>query len=132
MALITPTEREARIAIRDMSSGLAILAANLREAAAAENVLITLGENGMMVYGRGQDGEYITDRLPALNMTPKDVAGAGDSVFTTVSMALCSGADIWLASYLGSIVAALQISKTGNNPININDIMSEINQIDHQ
>lgn len=130
MNLITPTEREARLAIRDASSGLAVLATNLREAAAAENVLITLGANGMMVHGRDRNGEYITDRLPALNTTPKDVAGAGDSVFIAASMALCSGANIWLSSYFACIVAALQISRIGNNPIKINEILSEISQID--
>jgi bifunctional ADP-heptose synthase (sugar kinase/adenylyltransferase) len=43
MTLITPTEREARLAMRDTASGLAILATDLQAAAAAENVLITLG-----------------------------------------------------------------------------------------
>lgn len=131
MALITPTEREARLALRDTASGLAILAANLRETAAAENVLITLGEDGMMIHGRLHADEYMTDRIPALNATPKDVAGAGDSLFATASMALCSGADIWLASYLGGIAAALQVSRIGNEPLETKDILSEINQIKH-
>ena len=60
-----------------------------------------------------------------------DVAGAGDSVFTAASMALFSGADIWLASYFASIVAALQIARVGNRPINRDEILSEIGQIDH-
>jgi rfaE bifunctional protein kinase chain/domain len=131
MTLITPTEREARLALRDNASGLAVLTSDLREAAAAENVLITLGEDGMMVHGRNRDREYVTDRLPALNATPKDVAGAGDSVFTCASMALCSGADIWLASYLGGIAAAIQVSRIGNTPIDVKDIRFEINQIDN-
>ena len=129
MALVTPTEREARMALRDTASGLAILASNLRETAIAENVLITLGEDGMMIHGRMHTGEYMTDRLPALNSSPKDVAGAGDSLFTAASMALCSGADIWLASYLGGIAAALQVSRIGNEPLKTEDILSEINLI---
>jgi rfaE bifunctional protein kinase chain/domain len=131
MALITPTERESRLALRDTASGLAVVAINLREAAAAENVMITLGEDGMMIHGRNRDGEYMTDRLPALNATPKDVAGAGDSVFTSTSMALCAGADVWLASYLGGIAAALQVSRVGNTPLEVKDIRFEINHIDH-
>lgn len=129
MALITPTEREARLAVRDTGSGLTVLSANLREAAQAENVLVTLGEDGMMVHGRDANGEYMTDRLPVLNMTPVDVAGAGDSVFITASMALRAGADIWLCSYLSSIAAAIQISRIGNTPLQTNDILAEINQI---
>lgn len=131
MALLTPTEREARLALRDTVSGLPVLAAKLRDTAIAENVVITLGEAGMMVHGRNRDSEYGTDRIPALNTTPKDVAGAGDSVFTAASMALCSGADIWLASYFASIVAALQIARVGNRPINRDEILSEIGQVDH-
>jgi len=131
MALITPTEREARLALRDTASGLAVVAINLREAAAAENVIVTLGEDGMMIHGRNRDGDYMTDRLPALNATPKDVAGAGDSVFTSTSMALCAGADVWLASYLGGIAAALQVSRVGNTPLEVEDIRFEINQIEH-
>jgi rfaE bifunctional protein kinase chain/domain len=130
MAMITPTEREARLAMRDTASGLAILAADLREAAAAENVLITLGQAGMMVHGRDRSGDYMTDRLPALNSTPKDVAGAGDSVFTAASMALCAKADIWHAAYLGGIAAAIQISRIGNMPVELKEIVFELDQID--
>jgi bifunctional ADP-heptose synthase (sugar kinase/adenylyltransferase) len=107
-----------------------VLAAKLRETASAENVVITLGEGGMMVHGRNSNGDYSTDRIPALNTTPKDVAGAGDSVFTAASMALCSGADIWLASYFASIVAGLQIARVGNRPITKDEILSEIGQTD--
>jgi rfaE bifunctional protein kinase chain/domain len=130
MSLITPTEREARLALRDTASGLAVLAVDLQEASGAENVLITLGESGMMVHGRGRDGEYVTDRLPALNSTPKDVAGAGDSVFAATSMAANCGGDIWLAAYLGTIAAAIQVSRVGNRPIDVGDILHEIGEID--
>ena len=90
------------------------------------------GQAGMMVQGRDGSGDYMTDRLPALNVTPKDVAGAGDSVFTAVSMALCSNADIWHAAYLGAIAAALQISRIGNNPIEVKDILFELDQLDRR
>jgi bifunctional ADP-heptose synthase (sugar kinase/adenylyltransferase) len=130
MALITPTEREARLAMRDTASGLPVLALNLREAARAENVVITLGGDGMMIYGRDSDGEDMTDLVPALNSNPQDVAGAGDSLFTAASMALCAGADIWLASYLGSIAAAVQVSRVGNTPLDVNDLLFALDQID--
>lgn len=131
MSLITPTEREARLALHDMAAGLAVVAVDLRERASAENVLITLGEDGMLVHGRQGGGEYMTDRLPALNITPKDVAGAGDSVFTLTSMALCVGADIWLASFLGAIAAALQVSRIGNMPLEHHELRAEIDRFEH-
>lgn len=129
MTLVTPTEREARLAMQDTASGLAVLAEDLRTKAAAKNVIITLGGDGMLVHGRGEDGNYLTDRLPAFNQAPKDVAGAGDSLFTATSMALCSGADIWRSAYLGGVAAACQVSRVGNSPLRAADIKAEINRV---
>jgi rfaE bifunctional protein kinase chain/domain len=131
MALLTPTEREARLALQDAASGLAVLADGLRTKANAENVVITLGGEGMVIHGPGDNGEPTTDRLPAFNSTPKDVAGAGDSLFTASSMALCSGADIWRSAYLGAIAAACQVSRVGNSPLKTQDLLIEINRSDH-
>ncbi len=127
MALITPTEREARLALRDAGSGLAVLANALCDKSAARNVVITLAAEGMLVHGETPDG-HLTDRLEAFNAAPKDVAGAGDSLFTAASMALCAGADIWRATYLGSIAAACQVGRVGNSPLRPKDILVELNQ----
>ncbi|BDA83934.1 bifunctional protein HldE [Aureimonas sp. SA4125] len=126
MALVTPTEREVRLALHDTASGLAVLANELCRKADAKNVIITLGSEGMLVHGRLDNGEYMTDRLQALNTAPKDVAGAGDSLFTATSMALCSGADIWHGAYLGAVAAACQVSRVGNSPLKASDIIREI------
>lgn len=127
MTLITPTEREARLALRDFESGLAVLSEQLRVSAQARNVVITLGAEGLMVHAPkpGQQ-DPTTDRLPALNIAPKDPAGAGDSLFTCASMALCAGVDIWRASYLGALAAACQVGRVGNLPVTIADIQAEI------
>lgn len=130
MTLVTPTEREARLALQDSDSGLAFLAEKLREKSDAENVLITLGGEGMLIHGTDKDGVSKTDRLPAMNKSPKDVAGAGDSLFTIASLSLCAGADIWRSSYLGAIAAACQVSRVGNSPLNVQDIQFELNQPD--
>jgi rfaE bifunctional protein kinase chain/domain len=132
MTLVTPTEREARLALQDTSSGLAFLAEGLRKKASAENVIITLGGEGMLIHGRGEDGEPLTDRLPAMNKSPKDVAGAGDSLFTASSIALCAGADIWRSAYLGAIAAACQVSRVGNSPLQSKDILIELEQPDFE
>jgi rfaE bifunctional protein kinase chain/domain len=126
MKLVTPTEREARLAMRDTDAGLALLAERLCDTAEAQNVIITLGGEGMLVHGQLEGGGHMTDRLPAMNSAPKDVAGAGDSLFTATSMALCSGADIWRSAYLGAIAAACQVSRVGNSPLKTRDILTEI------
>lgn len=123
--LLTPTEREARLALHDFESGLVVLAEKLLKKASARNVIITLGEAGVLIHaetGVSRD----TDRLPAMNSTPLDTAGAGDSFLTTASMALVAGADIWQASYLGAVAAALQVSRTGNTPLSFAELRGEL------
>lgn len=128
MTLITPTEREARLALQDPRSGLVVIADSLQDVAKAKNVVVTLGAEGVLVHSRQDDVEGIsTDRLPAFNSTPKDVAGGGDSFLTGTAMALACGVDIWRSTYLGSIVAACQVSTIGNRPIQASDVLEECN-----
>lgn len=125
MRLLTPTEHEARLAMRDWNSGLVVLAESLRLSARAENVVITLGSEGILVHAQNAV-EWETDRLPAFNTAPKDPAGAGDSFLTCAAMALCAGLDIWQSVYLGSLTAACQIARVGNTPLTQADIIPEL------
>ncbi len=128
MRLITPTEREARFALQDFDSGLVVLGHQLCGASHAENVVITLGAEGLLVHGK-EDGSYSDDRLPAFNTAPKDVAGAGDSFFTCAALGLRAGVDIWRSAYLGSLAAACQVSRLGNLPLRGMDIAAEIDYV---
>jgi rfaE bifunctional protein kinase chain/domain len=129
MTLVTPTEREARLALHDFDSGLAVVAENLRAKARAENLVITLGGEGLLVRAT-EHGEDRMDQLPAFNRAPKDVAGASDSFFTCASLALAAGIDIWRSAYLGSIASACQTARVGNTPLTSTDIQGEIDAID--
>ena len=53
---------------------------------------------------------------------------AGDSLFMASSMALRAGADIWQASYLGALAAALQVSRVGNLPLTTTELGKEIDE----
>ncbi len=127
MTLLTPTEREARVALNDFISGLAVISDRLTQRARAQNLVITLGAEGVLVNTM-VEGELKYDRLPAFNPSPKDVSGAGDSFFMASSMALRAGADIWQASYLGSLAAALQVSRVGNLPLTTAELVTEIDE----
>jgi rfaE bifunctional protein kinase chain/domain len=126
MTLVTPTEREARLAVQDFDAGLVVLAERLKQRASAGNVVITLGSEGVLIHP--DSGVWPTDRLPALNMAPKDVAGAGDSFLITASMTLVRGGDIWMAAYLGSLAAACQVGRVGNTPLTREELIAEIVQ----
>jgi rfaE bifunctional protein kinase chain/domain len=127
MMLLTPTEHEARLSVRDFSSGLAVLADKLMRVSEAKQVVITLGAEGLLIQAPLDKGlELTTDRLPAFNSAPKDVSGAGDSFLTCASMALACGADIWQSAYLGSIAAACQVSRVGNIPLTAEELKMEL------
>lgn len=127
MDLITPTEREARIATRNHEDGLVVLAESLRQQAKAKNILLKMGEEGVLIHSlNGAESDIVTDQVPALNSHPKDVAGAGDSMLITSAMSLACGANIWEASCLGSIAAAIQVGRVGNTPLQIRELMQEL------
>lgn len=126
--LVTPTEREARLAMMDNDSGLIVLVNNLIEKSKIKHCILTLGEEGILIHSPNEQNNkrLVTDQIPALNSFPKDVSGAGDSLLICTSMALALGATIWEAAYLGSIAAACQVGRIGNIPLNANDLISEV------
>lgn len=122
--LITPTEHEARVAMRNVDDGLVTLADALQQRTGAKNIIMTLGDQGALLHvPRSRVGDFDTDRIPALASQPVDPAGAGDSLFATVTVALCAGANIWEAAYLGSLAAAIQVSRSGNIPIQRDELL---------
>ena len=78
-----------------------------------------------MIYNNAKN-ELLTDNINALGTIVKDVSGAGDSLLTCSAMALCVGASIWEAAYLGSLASAIQVSRVGNVPIQKDEILKEL------
>ena len=127
MDLITPTEREARISTRNREDGLVVLAEQLRQQASAHNVLLKLGEEGLLVHAADESGDsWLTDRVDALNSAAKDVAGAGDSLLIASAMTLACGGTIWEAACLGSLAAAVQVGRVGNTPLRSEELLREL------
>ena len=127
MNLITPTERESRISTRNHEDGLVVLAECLRKQANSRNILLKLGEEGVLVHAdQGINKEWLTDRVEALNSSPKDVAGAGDSLLISATMTMAVGGSIWEAACLGSIAAAVQVGRVGNTPLQSSEIIKEL------
>lgn len=124
--LLTPTEHEARLAMRDSRSGLVALADALVRKADARHVIVTLAAEGILIHTPGASSGLITDRLTAFNGSPKDVSGAGDCLLTCTSMALCVNASIWQSAYLGSVAAACQVSRIGNTPLTADELIREL------
>ena len=124
VSLITPTELEARLAVNKDAENLSVLTEKLLKKVECENIILTLGSDGVLIRAGNSpaSGSLSTDRIHALNSEPKDVAGAGDSLFAMASLALAVGEDIWTAGLLGSVAAACQVSRVGNKPLRAAEI----------
>ncbi len=126
MHLLTPTEREARLSLRSQEDGLVVLGEKLSNQASARHLFLKLGPEGMILHAREERGKKRTDRIPALNPHPRDVAGAGDSLLVVSILALAVGANAWEAACLGSLAAAIQVSRVGNTPLSMQELQHEL------
>ena len=125
--LLTPTEREARLALRNTEDGLVVIAELVCVAANAGAAIVKLGEQGVLLHAR-KGKTFETDQIPALNLAPQDVAGAGDCMLVASSLALTVGANMWEAGLLGSLAAAIQVGRVGNTPITQDEILHELSE----
>jgi rfaE bifunctional protein kinase chain/domain len=121
---LAATEREVRLATNDFKSGLQNVANVLIAQASADHLLVKLGAEGLIAVKA--DNPFLTDSLPALNTNPVDVAGAGDAMLAAASLCRQAGGSIFEAAHLGSLAAAIQVSRTGNLPIQAHDLMAAL------
>ena len=125
--LVTPTETEARLELKDQISGLAVIADKLRSKINSKSIIIKLGADGLVINGVKSDGTQLSlDALPSFNQSPVDVSGAGDSMLAAASLAITIENNLAKASLIGSLAAAIQISRIGNIPIEKEKIISLI------
>jgi rfaE bifunctional protein kinase chain/domain len=111
------TETEEALGVRlDDQAGVERAGRTLVERLAAENVLMTLGEKGMMlIEGSGQ-----TTHVPTAARKVADVSGAGDTVISTLTMALAAGASVREASMLANFAGGIVCGEIGIVPIDVN------------
>jgi rfaE bifunctional protein kinase chain/domain len=125
--LVTPTETEARLELKDQVSGLAVIADQLRSKINSQSIIIKLGADGLVINGTKSDGTILSlDALPSFNQNPVDVSGAGDSLLAAASLAIAIENNLAKASLIGSLAAAIQVGRVGNLPIEKEKIISLI------
>ncbi|HET9097059.1 MAG TPA: D-glycero-beta-D-manno-heptose-7-phosphate kinase [Candidatus Baltobacteraceae bacterium] len=120
---VAPNAHEASqatgIAIVDDGS-LERAGAALLEALDCRYVVITRGEQGMSLFGRG--GERL--HIPSVARTVFDVSGAGDTVIAVLSLALAAGAPIELAMQLANYAAGAVVEKLGTATASAQEILA--------
>lgn len=88
----------------------------------AKNVLLTLGEEGIAVFEKGKPEKRMSTKARKV----ADVSGAGDTVISTLTMALAAGSDIIEASFLANYAGGIVCEEVGIVPIDINKLISTI------
>ena len=108
--LITPNETEA-----EMISGVKITdEASANEAAqvlsekGVQNVIITLGSKGALVYSNGE-----SEVVPAYKVNAIDTTAAGDVFNGALTVALSEGRDLKEASRFGCKASAISVTRSG-------------------
>ena len=127
--LITPTEKEARIATGDNTSGLEKLARELYKKTGNRHLAITLGAQGVLVLTNEVPSKNYSEYFPALESESVDVAGAGDSMLAGYALSICSKLSIFEATALASCLAAISVKRVGNIPIKTSEIENYISRI---
>jgi sugar/nucleoside kinase (ribokinase family) len=95
-----------------------VVTESLRTHLSAKYLLLKMGGDGVLISGEDELGKMIaTDEISAINKNPIDSSGAGDSMLAGASLALACGASVQEAALLGSLLAAIQVGRVGNIPI---------------
>jgi rfaE bifunctional protein kinase chain/domain len=90
----------------------------------AKNILLTLGEGGIAVFEKGKPEK----RMPTIARKVADVSGAGDTVISTLTMALAAGANIYEASYLANYAGGIVCEEVGIIPIELDKLFDTVSQ----
>ena len=90
-----------------------------------------LGAEGFIAYATEEDGFINRQHFPALNPSPVDVVGAGDSLLAALSVAICSGSTMMQASALGTVMASLALQTIGNIPVTQKALFNHLSNINH-
>lgn len=87
-------------------------------------VVITLGEQGMLLLRRGQPPYHIPTRAREIF----DVSGAGDTAMAFLTLALSAGADPVLAAEIANHASGLVVAKVGTAVVKQAELIAGIEQ----
>ena len=107
-------EAEAKLGAKIFTAEeISIAGKKLMEQLKAKYLLLTLGEEGIAIFENGKPVE----RMETKARKVADVSGAGDTVISTLTIAMAAGADILEACYLANYAGGLVCEEVGIVPI---------------
>ncbi len=125
--LITPNKREAlQLAGIEPPPGspfpAAAVCARLNERFATKNVVITLGEDGMLLSAAGR----AIKTIPTSAREIYDVSGAGDTALAGLVLALTSGAGLEEAAHFANAAAGVVVAKLGTATVTPDELLGHV------
>ncbi|MFQ5952961.1 MAG: PfkB family carbohydrate kinase, partial [Candidatus Omnitrophota bacterium] len=87
-------------------------------------LLVTLGEEGMMLFEKGKASR----KIPTLAQDVFDVSGAGDTVIGTYMISLLSGASPIMAAHIANCAAGIVVSRSGTAVVKKEELMAKLKQ----
>jgi D-glycero-beta-D-manno-heptose-7-phosphate kinase len=91
---------------------------NLLNLLSVENVLLTRGEDGISLFEANGEISHIGNRARQVH----DVSGAGDTVISTLTIALAAGATVKEAAVLANTAAGVVVGSVGIVPIRLEEL----------
>ncbi|MFM9024574.1 MAG: PfkB family carbohydrate kinase [Planctomycetaceae bacterium] len=124
--VITPNRGEAaavvQFPIRDADDAIRA-ARRIAERFSIASVIVTLGEQGMVVVADGD-----VSLIPTQARRVFDVTGAGDTAVAMLAVALAEGADLPQACFLANAAAGLQVARIGTARISRGEVMEAVDR----
>ncbi|MBK8552551.1 MAG: D-glycero-beta-D-manno-heptose-7-phosphate kinase [Ignavibacteria bacterium] len=99
--------------------------AELMEKLKCSNIILTLGEHGMMIF-ENHNGEFKKEIIPTKARKVADVSGAGDTVISTIAVCLAGGASLRDAAVISNYAAGLVVEEVGIVPIYKENLIQHI------
>ncbi|OGI03002.1 MAG: hypothetical protein A2Y25_03655 [Candidatus Melainabacteria bacterium GWF2_37_15] len=114
VTMITPNRLEAETATKSPSGTKPeVLAEKIREQLDVQYVLVTLGEDGILICSKDK-----LKTIPAVTSEVYDVTGAGDSLISGISLAMiASGGDLEASVEIGNYAAGVAVRKIGTTAV---------------
>lgn len=121
---IHEAERAANREIRDTNDlqEVAHYLADLLEGCA---VLITRGADGMSLYQNGS-ADAAPIHIPSVQRNVYDVTGAGDTVVSTLALALANGAPLAQSARLANFAAGIVVGKLGTATVTAEELVGAL------
>lgn len=127
--LITPNKRESlQLAGMELAPHAKFPAvevcARLHERFATRHLVVTLGEEGMLLSAGGR----VQKVIPTAAREVFDVSGAGDTALAGLVLALCAGAPLETAAHFANAAAGVVVGKLGTATVSPEELVAYVNR----